>query len=90
MTSIEPSGACALSLHSELQQRLPMWVVYDRPTDFPENVIARMWLTLPRCEPTSVAVIGGTVDAVRDALPPGLVRLDRNPGDEPQIVEVWL
>lgn len=73
--------------------KLCMWVVYDRPTDYPDTCIARQWLidkepvALPR------ALFADTLDELREILTflyPDLICLPRAPEDEPQIVEVWL
>jgi hypothetical protein len=67
---------------------LPIWVVYDHPTDFPNNFVARLWLG----ERVTVAMmIGPNLDRLRAELERmGLVRLDRQPGDDPKILETWL
>ena len=70
---------------------LEMWVIYERPKDYPQGFVARRWLIAagePR--PTSVAFVADTLEGARAQLPPGLFRMDRQPDDEPQIVEVWL
>ncbi len=90
MIVIEPQGADAAQIHYSHQNRLPMWTVYSKPTDHPKKVVARMFLTLPATAPTNLALIGDSLSEVREALPPGLHRLERNPCDEPQIVETWL
>ncbi|MFG7180720.1 hypothetical protein ACGYQ5_14425 [Burkholderia pseudomallei] len=72
---------------------LAMWVVYERPTDYPEGYIARRW-TLANgagLQPSTNEVFtGDSLDDVRRKLPQGLHRIHRDPRDEPQIVEVWL
>ncbi|HXI68679.1 MAG TPA: hypothetical protein VNH41_12125 [Steroidobacteraceae bacterium] len=72
---------------------LAMWVVYERPRDFPHSFVIRrrMICTDGRelVDPVPLAV-GPTLEAVRRALPPGLHRMPRHPLDEPQIAEVWL
>lgn len=86
----EPEGAPLFRLHYENRDRLPTWTVYRSPLDYPDNWVARMFLTLPEPQPTFYAVIGDSLEEVRRALPLGLWRIDRSPGDEPQIVETWL
>lgn len=73
---------------------LPMLVVYDRPNDFPERVVVRLFV-----------ITSGTVrDAIRPdrcwtfrdlecaraSRPPKLATLRRCPEDDEKIVEVWL
>lgn len=68
------------------------YVIYDRPTDYPHCFVARRWLVmgdelLPEVPPFAV---GPTLDAVRDLLPPGLLRMERQEEDDPNIVETWI
>jgi len=90
MTRIEPEGFDVAAAHYSLQERLPMWVLYSTPTDYPESCVARLWVSLPTPAPTTVAIVAPTAEEVRAQLPAGLVRLERRPEDEPQISEVWL
>jgi hypothetical protein len=67
---------------------LPIWTVYDHPTDLPCCFVARMF----RFErPTTVVMIEPTLDALRDRLAAlGLVPLMRDSTDDPKIVETWI
>lgn len=68
-----------------------MWIVYDHPADYPEGFLARRWLAgAMAAEPTQTAVVGATLEAVRAQLPIGLIRLARDPEDDPVIVETWM
>ena len=71
---------------------LSMWTVYDHPKDYPRDFVARRSIIerLGRTFVTNDVIIAPSLDEVRELLPPGLYRLDPMPGDEPQIVEVWL
>jgi len=69
---------------------LDMWVIYERPSDFPDSYVARLFRITGHAEPSPLAHIAETLQEVRKAIPPGLVRIDRDPLDEPQIVEIWL
>jgi hypothetical protein len=72
---------------------LPIWVIYDHPTDQPEFYIARKWLIRwGNSTPTPTAELraGLTLAEVRNKLPYGLVRLERNPNDDAKIVESWI
>lgn len=69
-----------------------MWVIYWNPKDFRDRYVVRRWLVvasgpIPDEEPTAVVE---TLDEARRSIPEGLVRLDRSPADERQILEVWL
>ena len=70
---------------------LTIWVVYERPTDFPHAFVARRWeIEAGAIMATQEAHVASTLEAVRERIPPGLVRLNRNWSDEPQIVETWI
>lgn len=70
---------------------LLMWVIYDRPTDFPESYVARLWAALPRPEPLSDVLVCDDLEALRDhCIGLGGVRLERQPDDDPTILETWL
>lgn len=68
---------------------LPIWVVYDHPTDFPESYIARLWDGMTNTA-TASYLLAPTLDALRARLPPELVQLARHEEDDPAIVETWL
>lgn len=72
------------------RDRLPMWVVYDHPRDYPQHFVARMHLTLPSPQPTDHVIVASALSAIYDKLPLGLVKLARMEGDDPNILEVWL
>jgi hypothetical protein len=74
-----------------MSEKLPIWVVYDNPSDFPGKFVARKWFILPDAlEATQEYRIADTLEDVRAFLPRGLTRLTRHPDDEPQIVESWI
>lgn len=72
---------------------LKMWTLYDRPSDYPEAIVARRWSIeadgLAHSEP--LTIVAATVQPIRDALAAaGLVGLPRAPDDDPIIMETWL
>lgn len=71
---------------------LSMWTVYDHPSDFPKGFIARRWeIERSGAEPTADVMRAYDLEPLREQLRNmGLTCLDRNPEDEPQIVETWL
>jgi hypothetical protein len=70
---------------------LALWTVYDHPSDFPDRFIARLSLiSRTGVVATQKTVSAATLEELRDRLPPGLCRLDRDPSDDPVIVETWL
>lgn len=68
----------------------PMWVIYDHPRDFPKSWVVRRWYG-PHPDHSWLA-IAPSLQAARDAacIAGGNVMMDRSPGDDPVIVEVWL
>lgn len=67
---------------------LPIWVLYDHPHDHPHGYIARRWIG---DQPTNETISSRDVEQVRNALAMmGLVKLMRNAGDDPAILESWL
>jgi hypothetical protein len=63
-------------------------VVYDRPRDWPNHFVARLFMGV---DPTGDIVLAHDLDALREHLAErGLVRMDRMEGDKPHIVETWL
>lgn len=70
--------------------RFPMWVVYEKPKDFPNECIARLWYTIPGVELTDT-VIKGELDDIRKHIEDrGFTCIGRRPDDDPVIKEVWL
>ena len=80
----------AAEVHWANRERLPMWTITAHPSDFIQGFVARMSLTLPSPKATDCALYGESLQDVRSMLPPGLVCIDRDPNDDPVIVEVWL
>lgn len=75
----------------EHRDRLPMFTVYDRPSDQPDVYVARLWLTLPKAEATNLILRHPELEAIRDELRGlGLTQLMRQAGDDPKIVETWI
>lgn len=73
------------------QRALPIWCVTHDPSDLPGLYVARLHITKAgSVYVTTIAATGDTLESVRSVLPPGLIRFDRAPQDEPQIVETWL
>jgi hypothetical protein len=71
---------------------LPLWVVYDHPSDYPNCFVARLWNLYG--ERTDRVLTAATLDALRGDIQHAtdfvLVRLDRQPNDDANIIETWL
>lgn len=69
-------------------QGLPMWVIYDHPTDFPDTFVARLHIN---DQPTPHVLACVSLDVLREHFAQqGLVKIDRHPSDPAVIVETWL
>jgi hypothetical protein len=71
----------------------PLITIYERPVDFPDEYVARLWLIRRGTEApvmTAIVLRAASLDELRAMLPPGLRRLPREPDDEVQIVETWI
>jgi hypothetical protein len=72
-------------------ESLPMWVVYDHPSDYPDRYVARQHVVGIEGDKPTDRMMGGSLEAIRAALSNlGLVCITRNKQDDPVIVEVWL
>ena len=66
--------------------RFPLICVYKNPKDYPGKYIARLW-DVDR--PTNIAAIAESLEEIREAKPPDMVIMQRQPQDDPVIVETW-
>lgn len=73
---------------SQRPDELAIWTVYRKPKDRPDApYLARLYHGE---RPTPEVLTASDIDTLRAELPPGLVRMERSPGDDPCIIEVWL
>lgn len=66
---------------------LEIWTVYKYPIDMLGHFVARKWWM---DQPTGEFFHDATLEALRDKLPKGLIRMERSPQDDPVIVETWI
>ena len=89
-----PDARMATEWHRAIERgELPMITIYERPDEFPDEYVARLWLTRRGvAEPgmTGLVLRSGLLDDLRAMLPSGLHCLPREPGDEESIVETWI
>lgn len=73
-----------------------MWVIFDRPLDFPDHYVMRAqesasalgYVGIARAR---IACLADTIGELREPLiERGLYRLPRHPNDVASLVEVWL
>lgn len=83
-------GQCMM-LESIDARGMPIWTVYHDTADLPGIYSARLFMSAAGgMYVTGLAVTGATLEDVRGALPPGLIRFAPDPADDPKIVETWL
>ena len=81
-------AAMARSLHTDAcrDHALVAWVVlWDLPA-YPERFAAQ----LATNDPSPYRLLAETLAGIRELLPSGLVRSERQPVDPPEVVEIWL
>lgn len=72
---------------SRIARTMPMITIYNRPTDYPDKYVARLW----DCNvPTHLVATADTLEEIRTTIPPNMTQLPHMAGDDPCIVEVWL
>ena len=70
---------------------LAMWTVYDHPTDYPDEFVARKFVVgCGTIDATPELLTADTLNELRAKLPIGFICTRRMPDDDPKIVEVWL
>lgn len=68
------------------------FVIYEKPKDFPDKFVVRRFVIAgpepaPDKEPWAVV---DTLEAARKKVPWGQYRIERDPSDDPVIVESWI
>ena len=68
--------------------KLRLWTVYERPVDYPDLYVARLF---EGESPTDQMLVCPDLEPIREELRQrGLTCLPRDDDDEPQIVESWI
>lgn len=68
--------------------KLKIWTVYEKPKDFPNCFVARLF---EGEEATAEIMVCGDIEPIREELRRrGLVCFPRDENDDPVIVESWL
>jgi hypothetical protein len=61
------------------------WIIMRDQSEHPGKVIARF----ATMHPTVYVLVADTLAEIRQMLPPDLEQSERQPGDPPEVVEVW-
>jgi hypothetical protein len=70
---------------------LAIWTVYDRPKDYPDGYIARLHEAGKGSVTATGKTVTGELEHIRKVFwRAGLLKLSRQEGDEPQVVESWV
>lgn len=68
-----------------------MWIVYEKPLDYPNSWVARRWAIYEVPQPTPEMLISPSLEVLEDILRRyGFSKLAPMPDDEPQIVATWI
>ena len=79
--------------HSRSESDLRMFVVYEKPKDYPDEYVIREHIVTRDGRQLANAVLYGrgmTLAYVRTLLPNGLRNIGRFHDDDPVIMEVWI
>lgn len=71
---------------------LPMWVIYDHPSDCPDAFIARKWMiAVGVVQATTETMTEQDIETLRKYFEAGgWTNIARHPTDSPVIVESWI
>ena len=74
------------------EKPMPMYVIYDRPSDHPDGFVVREWFVCPGklLPSTLMGEATASLEDARKLVPQGLVNIGRQEGDDAKIVEVWV
>jgi len=78
---------------TDVEKLLTIYVVYDRPKDFPTKIVVRARYATRdgAIRPSKTARVFDSIEQAQSwCSRKGLYRIERFPDDEPQIVEAWI
>lgn len=68
--------------------------IYEHPIDYPDHFVARVWRIGPHTMESGEIRLADTLDQARESVhalaPHADFCIERNPEDDPKIVETWL
>lgn len=68
-----------------------MWIVHEKPPDFPNAWVARCWIVYDVPQPTPELLISPSLEVLEDILRDhGFSKLARSPGDAPGVLSTWI
>ena len=90
--AIIAGGVMLGQMEASKRGALTIWTIFDKPKDFPEGYIARRFEVSEGGRTLATRdTLTGKLEDIRMALEKaGLMKMAREDGDEPQIVENWV
>jgi hypothetical protein len=88
MLDLVIDAAMADSLHEDALRMhpIPAWVITRDQVDYPGDLVARLVTNMP----TQYVLLADTLGGLQNQLPIGLVYVERQPSDPPEVVEIWI
>lgn len=68
------------------RMKMPFIVIYDHPKDYGKNYVARLFGVN---KPTNVVIVSEDLEVLRDKIPKGMVKFDREKEDDEKILESY-
>jgi len=85
---IKPKDILTNNFDQELKGfKVPMVVIYERPIDYPEHYVARLWDT---DKPSCIIMVSPTYEELRNKMPKGMINIKRSQIDDERIYETWI
>jgi hypothetical protein len=71
----------------KMNNKLELWVIFDHPKDYPNYFVVRVFLNN---QPTDRAFLCNSLESARKVIPSDKFCIQRDPNDDPVIVETWI
>lgn len=87
------AGGISLTHVRPVRDAICCYVVYDKPADYPDEIVIRQHFAVANGETYAARKLFGrgcTLEYVRTLLPDGLANIGRFAGDDSTIREVWI
>ena len=74
-----------------MSDKLAVWVIYKYPKEYPKHYVVRaQYLNKDGSICFGKAMLYDSLEEARDFLPQGLYPIQRDPQDDPVILEYWI
>jgi hypothetical protein len=68
------------------RMKMPFIVIYDHPKDYKNSYVARLFDVN---KPTNIVIVSGNLEELRNKIPKGMVKFNREKEDDEKIVESY-